>query len=115
MGLEYSRKSQPQPFDLTHHETLAELRSLPDTELERRHDAVVRAPTDGSVSSAQPSQPYIERAHAYRAVLAQLQSVRQTERIEAPTRSMNCLTWVVVLATIAGVGTTVWALLLGGG
>jgi hypothetical protein len=33
--------------------------------------------------------------------------------MEALTRSMNRLSWVV-LAMIAGVGTTVWALLLGG-
>jgi len=31
--------------------------------------------------------------------------------MEALTKSMNRLTWVVVLATIAGVGMTVWVLL----
>jgi hypothetical protein len=35
--------------------------------------------------------------------------------MEALTKSMNRLSWVLVLAMIAGVGTTVWALLLGGG
>jgi hypothetical protein len=111
------RDSEPQSFDLIHHETLEELRTLSDAELERRHDAVLRALSDGhmSGSSAQQSQRYIERAHAYRAVLAQRQNERQAERMEALTRSMNRLSWVVVLATIAGVGTTVWALLLGGG
>ena len=113
MGLESSSESQPQSFDLTHHETLAELRTLPDAELERPHDAVVQALTETSMK-AQQSQPYIERTHAYRAVLEQRQSARQAERIEALTRSMNRLTWVVVLATIVGVGTTVWALLSGG-
>ncbi len=76
----------------------------------------MQALSDSSVSSsAQESQPYIQRAHAYREVLAQRQSARQAERMEALTRSMNRLTWVVVLATIVGVGTTVVALLLGGG
>jgi hypothetical protein len=35
--------------------------------------------------------------------------------MEALTRSMNRLSWVVVLAMITGVDTTVFALLLGGG
>ena len=35
--------------------------------------------------------------------------------MEALARSMNCLSWVVVLAMIAGVGTTVLALHLRGG
>jgi hypothetical protein len=35
--------------------------------------------------------------------------------MEALTRSMNRLSWVVVLAMIAGVDTTMLALLLGGG
>jgi hypothetical protein len=35
--------------------------------------------------------------------------------MEALTRSMNRLAWVVILAMIAGVDTTALALLLGGG
>ena len=113
MGPESGRESKPQSFDFTHHETVAELRTLPDAELERRHDAVVQSLTNGSMD-AQERQLRIERAHAYRGELAQRQSVRQAERIEALTRSMNRLTWVVVIATIAGVGMTVWVLLSGG-
>ena len=41
--------------------------------------------------------------------------MRQAEKMEALTRIMNRLSWVVVLPMIAGVGTTVLALLLGGG
>ena len=73
----------------------------------------MRLLTNGSME-AQERQLRIERAHAYRGELSQRQSVRQAERIEALTRSMNRLTWVVVLATIAGVGMTVWVLLSGG-
>jgi hypothetical protein len=112
MGSESGRESKPQPFDLTRHETLEELRAVPDAEIERRHDAVVQALSDTSID-AQERQIRIGRAHAYRGVLAQRQSVRQAQRIEALTRSMNRLTWVVVLATIAGVGMTVWILLSG--
>jgi hypothetical protein len=56
----------------------------------------------------------IGRAHAYRAILEYRQSTRQSQRIEVLTRSMNRLTWVVVLATIVGVAMTVWVLLSGG-
>ena len=41
-------------------------------------------------------------------------SERQAERMEALTRSTSRLSWVVVLATIVGVGMTVWVLLSGG-
>jgi hypothetical protein len=34
--------------------------------------------------------------------------------MEALTRSMDHLSWVVVLATFVGVGMTVWVLLSGG-
>jgi len=113
MGSESGRENEPQPFDLTHHETMAELRSLTDAELEQRHDAAVQALDDGSID-AQERQHRIERAHAYRVILWDRQSVRQAQRMEALARSMNRLSWVVVLATIAGVGMTVWALLSGG-
>jgi hypothetical protein len=63
---------------------------------------------------AQERQLPIERAHAYRGILVQRQSVRQAQRMEELTKSMNRLTWVVVLATIAGVGMTVLVLLTGG-
>ena len=112
MSQHSDRENKPQAFDLTHHETIEELRALPDEEIERRHDATMNSLSDSSID-AQERQIRIGRAHAYRGVLAQRQSVRQAQRIEALTRSMNRLTWVVVLATIAGVGMTVWILLSG--
>jgi hypothetical protein len=107
------REDEPPSFDLTHHETVAELRALPDSEIERRHDAVMQSLSDSSIG-AQEREIRIGRAHAYRGILVQRQNVRQAQRIEALTRSMNRLTWVVVLATIAGVGMTVLVLLTGG-
>jgi hypothetical protein len=112
VSTEPGRERKPQSFDFTHHETIAELRALPDAELERRHDATVQAVA--STREAQERQLYIERARLYRTELEQRQGVRQAERMEALTWSMNPLTWVVLLATIAGVGITVWALLWGG-
>ncbi len=113
MGSESGKENKPQPFDLTHHETMAELRALTDAELEQRHDAAVQALGDGSMDALE-RQHRIERAHAYRTILWYRQSVRQARRMETLTRSMNRLSWVVVLATIAGVAMTVWALLSGG-
>jgi hypothetical protein len=91
---------------------MAELRAITDTELEQRHDAAVQALSDGYMD-AQERHLHTERAHAYRDVLEYRRSARQAERVEGLTRSMNRLSWVVVLATIAGVGTTVWVLLSG--
>jgi hypothetical protein len=113
MGPESGRESKPQSFDLDHHETVAELRALPDAEIERRHDATMQSLSDSSIG-AQEREIRIGRAHAYRGILVQRQNVRQAQRVEALTRSMNRLTWVVVLATLVGVGMTVWVLLSGG-
>jgi hypothetical protein len=106
-------ENKPQPFDLTHHETIEELRALPDEEIERRHDATMNSLSDSSID-AQVRQIRIGRAHAYRIILEHRQSARQAQRMEALTRSMNRLSWVVVLATIVGIGMTAWALLSGG-
>jgi hypothetical protein len=57
---EPGRESNPQPFDLGHHETIAELRALPDAELERRHDAAER--TVANTKEAAERLLYIERA-----------------------------------------------------
>ena len=112
MSQQSNRENKPQSFDLAHHETLEELRALPDAEIERRHDAIMQSLSDSSID-AQERQIRIGRAHAYRAILEHRQSTRQSQRMEALTRSMDRLTWVVVLATIVGVGMTVGVLLSG--
>ena len=112
MSQQSDRHNNARSFDLTHHETLEELRALPDAEIERRHDAVMQSLSDDSIGDME-RQIRIGRAHAYRAILEYRQSTRQSQRMEALTRSMNRLTWVVVLATILGVGMTVWVILSG--
>jgi len=107
-----SKDNKPLAFDLDHHETVEELRALPDAEIERRHDAIMQSLSDPSIGD-QERQIRIGRAHAYRAVLWHRQSTRQGQRMEALTRSMNRLTWVVVLATTVGVVMTVWTVLSG--
>jgi hypothetical protein len=59
------RDSNLQPINLAHHETIAELRALPDAELERRHDVAEQTVT--STRDAQERLLYIERALAFTA------------------------------------------------
>jgi len=114
MGQENSeREREPGSFDLDHHETFAELRALPDKEIERRHDVIMRSVGGASVGDVE-RQIRIGRAHAYRAILEHRQITRQGQRMEALTRSMDRLSWIVVLATIVGGGMTAWSLLVAG-
>ena len=107
-----SDSNKPQAFDLDHHETLEELRSLPDAEIERRHDVTMQSLSDRSIGEVE-RQIRIGRAHAYRAILEYRQGTRQGQRMEALTKSMDRLTWVVVLATMVSVVMTAWVLLSG--
>jgi hypothetical protein len=72
MGNKSDSEHEPGSFDLDHHETVEELRALPDAEIEWRHDM--------------ESQIRIGRAHAYRARLEHRQITRQGHRMEALTR-----------------------------
>ena len=112
MSQESDRENKPQSVDLDHHETVEELHALPDAEIERRHDATMQSLSGNSIGDLE-RQIRIGRAHAYRAILENRQSIRQAQRMEALTRSMNRLTWVVVLATMVGVVMTLWVLLSG--
>jgi hypothetical protein len=112
MSQESDRENKPQSVDLDHHETVEELRALPDAEIERRHDATMQSLSGNSIGDLE-RQIRIGRAHAYRAILENRQSIRQAQRMEALTRSMNRLTWVVVLATMVGVVMMLWVLLSG--
>jgi hypothetical protein len=94
-------------------ETIEELRSLPENELQRRHDQVV-----GYVREMEPltraAEPYLERARIYAQELARREAerqgermeelttsmVRQGERMEALTQSLNRLTWWIVVLTV---------------
>ena len=99
MGQKFDSEHEPRSFDLDHHETVEELRALPDAEIEWRHDVIMRSVSDASIGDVE-RQIRIGRAHAYRAILEHRQIARQGQRMEALTRSMNRLSWVVVLATI---------------
>ena len=81
-------------------ETIEELRSLPDEEIIKRHDAQ-------AVHTVVGTQHYLNE-------LARRDAVRQGERMEALTRSINVLTVVITIATVVGVALTAWAVLSGG-
>jgi hypothetical protein len=97
MGKESDSEHEPGSFDLDHHEAVEELRALPDAEIEWRHDM----------------ERQIRIGRAYRARLEHRQITPQGHRMEALTRSMNRLGWIVVLATIVGASMTAWTLLSG--
>jgi hypothetical protein len=80
-------------------ETIAELRSLPDEEIIRRHDALTSHTVVGT-------QHYLDE-------LARRDAVRQGKRMEALTRSINVLTVVITIATVIGVALTAGSLSLG--
>ena len=45
--------------------------------------------------------------------LLRRETVRQGERMEALTSSLNLFTWAIAIATVIGVALTVWTLLSG--
>ena len=67
----------------------------------------------GNKSDSEHEPGSFDRAHAYRARLEHRQITRQGHRMEALTRSMNRLGWIVVLATIVGASMTAWTVLSG--
>jgi hypothetical protein len=78
---------------------VSELRSLPDEELMRLHDTTMQ-----------------NRAWHYNIFLDELrrrEMVRQSERMEKLTRSINTLTIVITIATLIGVALTAWSVLAG--
>ncbi len=80
-------------------ETIEELRSIPEEEVCRRHDA-------RAVNTVVGTQHYLDE-------LARRDAVRQGERMERLTASINRLTWVIMGATIIGVVLTLVSLLSG--
>jgi len=77
-----------------------DLRSMSEEELMRRHDNDMQ-----------------NRAAHYNIYLDELrrrETLRQGERMERLTTSINRLTWVITGATIVGVGLTALSLWLGG-
>lgn len=76
-----------------------DLRSASEEELIRRHDSEMQ-----------------NRAAHYNLYLDELkrrEAMRQGERMEKLTRSINTLTIVITIATVLGVGLTMWSLLSG--
>jgi hypothetical protein len=70
-------------------ETIVQLRDLPDEEVIRRHDSIAQHTVVGT-------QHYLNE-------LARRDAIRQGERMERLTVSINRLTWVIMVATIFGI------------
>jgi CHASE3 domain sensor protein len=99
-------------------ETVEELRKLTEDQVKARHAEAVRL---ASITGARDDKAHVlNYARSYTDELARREAVRQGERMEALTRSLNRLTWwivvltvVIAIATIFGVAPTVWTLLSG--
>jgi hypothetical protein len=57
--------------------------------------------------------PFLSYAEPYMNELLRRETVRQGERMEALTSSLNLLTWAIAIATVIGVALTAWTLLPG--
>ena len=79
-------------------ETIEELRSLPDEEVIRRHDG-------RAANTVVGTNHYLQE-------LTRRDMVRQGERMESLTSSINWLTWVIMIATVIGIGLTFLNLLV---
>ena len=113
---------------LNRRESMGELSALSKAELDRRHDELAQQLNrSGSerLTSATVRQEYVSRIDAYLSERRRRESVRQGEQMEALTRSLleqgermesltgsiNSLTVVIALATIAVGILTAWAVL----
>jgi hypothetical protein len=92
-------------------ESIRELRELPEAELIEKHDALVEEANSSKKPNPAAKLQWLERAQVYADELARRETVRQGERIERLTRSLNRLTWwivvltvIIAIATLVGVG-----------
>ena len=100
-------------------DNIDDLRALSEQELVWRYDALVdHANTITTMIGAKT--PFLNHAQTYMNERLRRENVRQGERMEALTRSLNHLTWWIValtvliaIATCIGVALTAWTLLSG--
>jgi hypothetical protein len=117
---ERDREAMARRRRLMRGEPIRELRSLPEAELSEKYDALMELSADPSVTNRDAQMRYVARAQVYADELVRRETVRQGERMEALTKSLNNLTWWIValtvliaIATLVGVGLTAWTLLSG--
>ena len=96
---------------LLYGERVDELQSLTKEQVIEKHDAHVEEARSSNMQGVR--LVWLERAQVYADELARRETVRQGERMEALTRSLNRLTWAIAIVTIVGVCLTAWALLSG--
>jgi hypothetical protein len=95
-------------------ESIRELRALTREQLIEKHDVLVEEANRSKKPAPAAKLQWLERAQVYADELARRENARQGERMEALTRSLNWLTWVITGATIVGVVLTAVGLLFGG-
>jgi hypothetical protein len=91
---------------------LGELRGLSEEELIEKHDALFKD-AERATHHVIDRQLFLARARIYADELARRDAEAQGTRMESLTRSMNRLSVVAVVATIAGVILTALSLIFG--
>ena len=89
---------------LLYGESIEELEALTREQVIERHYAHVKEARSSNKQGVRLQ--WLERAQVYRDELARRETVRLT-------KSLNRLTWVITVATIIGVGITVWTAFFG--
>ena len=87
------------------------MRDLIEAKLIRRYDEDVDHAN--RITGMGAKTPFLSYAEPYMNELLRRETVRQGERMEALTSSLNLLTWAIAIATVIGVALTVWTLLSG--
>ena len=100
--------------DFLDSQNIQQLHTLTAEQLIARHDLLLEEARERRHYDPPGAEYFLDRAQAYLTELSRREAVRQGERMEALTRSLNRLTWVITIATIIGVALTAWALLSGG-
>jgi hypothetical protein len=113
---ERDREEKERRRRLMRGEPIRQVRLLPEAELSEKYDALMELSADPSVTNRDAQMRYVARAQVYADELTRRETVRQGERMEALTTSVNRLTWwivgltvIIAIATIVGAFLTVTA------
>ena len=119
--MRYDQETGPHsPASHVHPESIEELHRLDPEEVAARHDVLAEEGRRTFSLNREESMLYLRLSHIYLDELRRRETVHQGERMEALTRSLNRLTWWIVvltvaiaIATFAGLGLTAWSVLSG--
>jgi CHASE3 domain sensor protein len=96
---------------LLYGESVEELEALTREQVIERHDAHVKEARSSNKQGVRLQ--WLERAQVYRDELTRRETVRLTKSLNRLTKWIVWLTVIITIATLVGVGLTLWTLLSG--